>query len=100
MKHKVVSTLIYGRPVIGTCTSFEGFDVRHLSNKVMTDDPRLLLESTVEILQSDEACTQALREGLSGMGSQFSRSNEIERLRTLILDTLSTDNLSQLKATS
>lgn len=100
MKHKVVSTLIFGRPVIGTCTSFEGFDVRHLSNKVMTDDPQLLLESTVEILQSDEACTQALREGLAGMGSQFSRSNEIERLRTLIVDTLNTDNLNQLKATS
>jgi hypothetical protein len=66
----------------------------------MTDDPQLLLESTVEILQSDEACTQALREGLAGMGSQFSRSNEIERLRTLIVDTLNTDNLNQLKATS
>ena len=88
MKHKVVSTLIYGRPVIGTSTSFEGFDVRYLSNKVMTDDPQLLIESTVEILQSDDACTQALREGLTGMGSQFSRSNEIERLRTLISDTL------------
>jgi hypothetical protein len=99
MKHKVVSTLIHGRPVIGTSTSFEGFEIRHLSNKVMTDDPQLLIESTIEILQSDYACTQALREGLAGMGSQFSRSNEIERLRTLIIDTLKTESLGQMKVT-
>lgn len=88
MKHKVVSTLIYGRPVVGTCTSFEGFDTTYLSNKVMTDDPHLLIKSTVEILESDDACTHALREGLSGMGSQFSKSIEIERLRMLITNTL------------
>ena len=97
MKHKVVSTLIYGRPVVGTCTSFEGFEVGQLSNKVMTDDPQLLIKSTVEILQSDDACNQALREGLSGMGSQFSRSNEIERLRTLITNTLATEPINQSK---
>ena len=97
MKHKVVSTLIYGRPVVGTCTSFEGFKVGQLSNKVMTDDPQLLIKSTVEILQSDDACNQALREGLSGMGSQFSRSNEIERLRTLITDTLALQPINQSK---
>ena len=97
MKHKVVSTLIYGRPVVGTCTSFEGFEVGHLSNKVMTDDPHLIIKSTVEILQSDDACNQALREGLSGMGSQFSRSNEMERLRTLITNTLATEPVNQSK---
>lgn len=97
MKHKVVSTLIYGRPVVGTCTSFEGFEVSHLSNKVMTDDPQLLIKSAVEILQSDDACTQALREGLSGMGSQFSRSNEIARLHTLITNTLAMEPISQSK---
>ena len=97
MKHKVVSTLIYGRPVVGTSTSFEGFEVGQLSNKVMTDDPHLLIKSTVEILHSDDACNQALREGLSGMGSQFSRSNEIERLRTLITDTLASQPQSQPK---
>ena len=97
MKHKVVSTLIYGRPVVGTCTSFEGFEVSHLSNKVMTDDPQLLIKSTVEILQSDDACNQALREGLSGMGSQFSRSNEMERLRMLITDTLALQPINQSK---
>ena len=97
MKHKVVSTLIYGRPVVGTCTSFEGFEVGQLSNKVMTDDPQLLIKSTVEILQSDDACNQALREGLAGMGSQFSRSNEIERLRMLITDTLALQPIDQSK---
>jgi hypothetical protein len=97
MKHKVVSTLIYGRPVVGTCTSFEGFEIGQLSKKVMTDDPHLLIKSTVEILQSDDACNQALREGLSGMGSQFSRSNEIERLRMLITDTLASEPINQSK---
>ena len=97
MKHKVVSTLIYGRPVVGTCTSFEGFEVSQLSYKVMTDDPQLLIKSTVEILQSDDACNQALREGLAGMGSQFSRSNEIERLRMLITDTLALQPFNQSK---
>ena len=98
MKHKVVSTLIYGRPVVGTCTSFEGFEVGQLSNKVMTDEPQLLIKSTVEILQSDDACNQALREGLAGMGSQFSRSNEIERLRMLITDTLALQPSNKSKA--
>jgi hypothetical protein len=51
----------------------------------------------VEILQSDDACNQALREGLSGMGSQFSRSNEIERLRMLITDTLASEPINQSK---
>jgi GT2 family glycosyltransferase len=87
-KGKVVSSLIHGRPVIGTYSSFEGFDTTFLSDKVMTDDKQQFVKSTVEMLQSDNACLQALREGLSGMGSQFSRSNEIERLRTLITDTL------------
>ena len=38
MKHKVVSTYIHGRPVVGTCTSFEGFDIQYLDQNVMTDD--------------------------------------------------------------
>ena len=84
MKHKVVSTYIYGRPVVGTCTSFEGFDIQHLGQNVMTDDPQLMTNSLIEILQSDSAWTDALRAGLLGMGDEFARSREIERVRQLV----------------
>jgi GT2 family glycosyltransferase len=84
MKHKVVSTYIYGRPVVGTCTSFEGFDIQHLGQNVMTDDPRLMTTSLIEILKSDSAWTDALRAGLLGMGDEFARSREIERVRNLV----------------
>jgi hypothetical protein len=84
MKHKVVSTYIYGRPVVGTCTSFEGFDTQHLGQNVMTDDPQMMTNSLIEILQSDSAWTDALRAGLLGMGDEFARSREIERVRNLV----------------
>ena len=84
MKHKVVSTYIYGRPVVGTCTSFEGFDIQHLGQNVMTDDPQLMTNSLIEILQSDSAWTDALKAGLLGMGDEFARSREIERVRNLV----------------
>ena len=84
MKHKVVSTYIYGRPVVGTCTSFEGFDIQHLGQNVMTNDPQLMTNSLIEILQSDSAWTDALRAGLLGMGDEFARSREIERVRHLV----------------
>ena len=89
MKHKVVSTYIYGRPVVGTCTSFEGFDIQHLGQNVMTDDPKLMTNSLIEILQSDNAWTEALKAGLLGMGSEFARSKEIERVRDLVAGLLS-----------
>ena len=84
MKHKVVSTYIYGRPVVGTCTSFEGFNIQHLGQNVMTDDPQLMTNSLIEILQSDSAWTDALKAGLLGMGDEFARSREIERVRNLV----------------
>jgi len=84
MKHKVVSTYIYGRPVVGTCTSFEGFDIDHLGQNVMTDDPQLMTNSLIEILKSDSAWTDALKAGLLGMGDEFARSREIERVRKLV----------------
>ena len=84
MKHKVVSTYIYGRPVVGTCTSFEGFNIQHLGQNVMTDDPQLMTNSLIEILQSDSAWTDALKAGLMGMGDEFARSREIERVRNLV----------------
>ena len=84
MKGKVVSSYIYGRPVVGTCASFEGFDIQHLGQNVMTDDPQLMTMSLIEILQSDSAWTDALKAGLLGMGDEFARSREIERVRNLI----------------
>jgi len=84
MKHKVVSTYIHGRPVVGTCTSFEGFDIQHLGQNVMTDDPQLMSKSIIEILESDSAWTDALKSGLLGMGNEFTRSREIDRVRNLI----------------
>ena len=84
MKHKVVSTYIHGRPVVGTCTSFEGFDIQHLGENVMTDDPKLMTKSIIEILQSDSSWTDALKSGLLGMGNEFARSREIDRVRKLV----------------
>ena len=84
MKHKVVSSYIYGRPVVGTCTSFEGFDIQHLGQNVMTDDHQLMTNSLIEILQSDSAWTDALKAGLLGMGNEFARSCEVERVRNLV----------------
>lgn len=83
MKHKVLSSLIHGRPVIGTSTSFEGFEISHLSAAVISDDPMQIIESLVGCLSSDEMCTELLRQGLLGMGTQFSREAEIARLRTI-----------------
>lgn len=84
MKHKVVSTYIHGRPVVGTCISFEGFDVQHLGHNVMTDDPHTMSNSLIEILKSDSAWTDALKAGLLGMGDDFARSREIERIRSMV----------------
>jgi hypothetical protein len=84
MKHKVLSTLINGRPIVGTSTSFEGFDTTQLSQKVMTNDPQLIIDSTLEMLRSDDACIKALKEGLTGMGTNFSRSQELKRVQNLI----------------
>ncbi len=84
MKHKVVSTYIYGRPVVGTCTSFEGFDIQYLGQNVMTDDPKMMTNSLIKILLSDSAWTDALKAGLLGMGDEFARSREIERVRHLV----------------
>ena len=80
MKHKVLSTLVNGRPIVGTSISFEGFDLSHLSNQVMSDDPTQIVSSIIDCLNSDEVCTEYLRQGLAGMGSNFSRRAEIERL--------------------
>lgn len=84
MKHKVLSTLIHGRPIVGTSTSFEGFDTTQLSQKVMTNDPQLFIDSTLEMLRSDDACIKVLKEGLTGMGPNFSRSQELKRVQNLI----------------
>ena len=89
MKHKVVSTYIYGRPVVGTCTSFEGFDIQLLHENVMTDDAGLMTKSIIEILQSDAAWTEALKAGLQAMGGDFARGKEIERVRGLVAGHLS-----------
>lgn len=80
MKHKVLSTLVNGRPIVGTSISFEGFDLSHLSNQVMSDDPTQIVSSIIDCLKSDEVCTEYLRQGIAGMGSNFSRRAEIERL--------------------
>jgi GT2 family glycosyltransferase len=90
MKHKVVSTLIYGRPVVGTRTSFEGFEDSLLTSEVMSDDANETIQSIVQILNSDESCSNALRIGIEGMGTQFSESRELERLSKLLTDTLAT----------
>ena len=88
MKHKVVSTLIHGRPVVGTAISFEGFETSFLTSEVMSDDASETIQSIVQILNSDESCTKALRIAIEGMGAQFSESRELERLSTLLTDTL------------
>ena len=84
MKGKVVSSLIHGRPVVGTNPSFEGFDTQHLSQNVMTDDPQVMARSLIEILRSDSAWLEALKAGLLGMGNEYARSREIERVRNLV----------------
>jgi hypothetical protein len=80
--------LIYGRPVVGTRTSFEGFEDSLLTSEVMSDDANETIKSIVQILNSDESCSNALRIGIEGMGTQFSESRELERLSKLLTDTL------------
>jgi hypothetical protein len=84
MKGKVISSLIHGRPVVGTNPSFEGFDTQHLSQNVITDDPQVMARSLIEILGSDSAWLEALKMGQLGMGDEFARSREIERVRNLV----------------
>ena len=84
MKHKVLSSLINGRPVIGTSTSFEGFEISHLSAAVISDDPMQIVESLVGCLNSDKMCTEFLCQGLLAMGTQFSREAEIARLVAIL----------------
>jgi len=50
----------------------------------MTDEPQMITKSLIEILQSDSAWTDALQAGLLGMGGEFSRSTEMNRLQALI----------------
>jgi len=84
MKHKILSSLINGRPVIGSTISFEGFDVSHMSKAVISDDPIQIVQSVVECLSSDKIYNEFLSQGLLGMGTQFSRQSEIERLKYVI----------------
>ena len=84
MKHKVVSNLIHGRPVVGTYISFEGFQTELLNDTIMTDDPSQMAKSTIEILLSNEAWQSALSAGLAALGNGFGQVDELENVRNLL----------------
>ena len=84
MKHKVVSNLIHGRPVVGTYISFEGFQTELLNDTIMTDDPSQMAKSTIEILLSNEAWQSALSAGLAALGNGFGQGDELENVRNLL----------------
>ena len=84
MKHKVVSNLIHGRPVVGTYISFEGFQTALLNDTIMTDDPSQMAKSTIEILLSNEAWRSALSAGLAALGNGFGQGDELESVRSLL----------------
>ncbi len=86
MKGKVVSALLHGRPVVGTRISFEGFNLSQLNTQIFSDDPTQIVESVIACLTSDEKCSDFLRSGIAGLGSQFSRDAEIKRLREVLPD--------------
>jgi GT2 family glycosyltransferase len=84
MKHKVVSNLIHGRPVVGTRISFEGFQTDLLGDNILTDDPTGMAKSIIEILLSDEVWQQALTTGREAMGSGFEKKAELKRVDDLL----------------
>ena len=87
MKHKVLSTLISGRSVIGTRISFDGLQTSLLPDSVMTDDPAQMASALFTVLSSDDAWTEALNAERNALGSNFFRSVEIQRLQDLVTRT-------------
>ena len=84
MKHKVVSNLIHGRPVVGTRISFEGFQTKFLNDTIMTDDPSQMAKSTIKILLSDQAWQLALSAGCAALGNGSGQGDELESVRNLL----------------
>ena len=84
MKHKVVSNLVHGRPVVGTYISFEGFQTEFLNDTIMTDDPSQMAKSTIKILLSDQAWQLALSAGCAALGNGSGQGDELESVRNLL----------------
>lgn len=84
MKHKVIHSILLGRPVIGTHNSFDGLDKSLLHPAFVSDDPRTLAELLVGSLTSPVRWTEALQLGLRAIGTSFYRSSERDRVSRLI----------------
>jgi len=84
MKHKVIQSILLGRPVIGTRHSFDGLDQSLVRPEFATDDSNEIASSVVATLTSDSRWRQALDLATEAVGEGFYRSTERERVSQLI----------------
>ena len=84
MKHKVIQSILLGRPVIGTRNSFDGLDQNLLSNRFVSDVPSEIADLLIGTLTSDDLWRHALNCASVAVGNGFYRSTERERVRQLI----------------
>lgn len=84
MKHKVISSIILGRPVVGSDISFDGLDISSLSKGISVNDPNEVANSLLTILRDDAEWTAAWISSRKAVGTLFSRATELQRVRDIV----------------
>lgn len=84
MKHKVIQSILLGRPVIGTHQSFDGLDQSLIRPEFASDDSNEIASLVVATLISDGRWRQALDLTTEAVGNGFYRSAERERVSQLL----------------
>jgi len=84
MKHKVVSSILFGRPVVGTPISFDGLHADLLDSGLSSNDPKVLVESLLGILDDNDKWLSAWKSCRAAVGDQFCREDEMLRLQSVI----------------
>ena len=88
MKHKVISSIILGRPVVGSQISFDGLDKQSLNQVLVVDDPYDVANSLLTLLSDDTEWKLAWISSRKAVGTTFSRAAELQRVKGLLEQTL------------
>ncbi len=88
MKHKVISSIILGRPVVGSQISFDGLDKQSLNQGLVVDDPYDVANSLLTLMSDDTEWKLAWISSRKAVGTTFSRAKELQRVKGLLEQTL------------
>lgn len=72
IKGKVLSSMAYGLPCVGTTLCFEGMDLRDGEHVLMADDPWQLCHAIVALYQNEALWTKLSRSGGAVLESRYS----------------------------